>query len=248
MTYCVGIKTHQGLVMASDSRSNAGHDQVNVCRKMHTFVQPGERAFVLLSSGSLSLTQSIITLLRRDFNAGNGLAKADSFYEAVRIIGDYVRHVSALDRDALEKDGYNFNVHFIVGGQIKGEEPQLYMIYPQGNPLVATHETPFLQIGEYKYGRPIIERGVVFASTTLDSAAMYALLSFDATMRSNVTVGPPIEMLVYRDNQLEFEEYRCFAQDDPQLQSIHAQWERSLRNAVEALPKIHFNACLPHSR
>ena len=247
MTYCVGIKTHQGLVMASDSRSNAGHDQVNVCRKMHTFVQPGERAFVVLASGSLSLTQSTITLLRRDFNQGNGLAKAETFYEAVRIIGGYVRHVSSLDRDALEKDGYNFNIHLIVGGQIKGEDPQLYMIYPQGNPLVATMETPFLQIGEYKYGRPILERGVVHSSTTLDSAAMYALLSFDATMRSNVTVGPPIEILLYRSNHLQIEEYRCFAQDDPQLLSIHAQWERSLRSAVEALPKIHFNATITNS-
>lgn len=247
MTYCVGIKTHQGLVMASDSRSNAGYDQVNTCRKMYTFVKPGERAFVILTSGSLSLTQSAMTLLRRDFNAGTGLATAQNFYDAVRVIGDYVRRVSDIDRAALEKDDYNFNIHLLVGGQIKGEEPQLYMVYPQGNPLMATHETPYLQIGEYKYGRPIIERGIVHSSTTLESAAMYALLSFDATMRSNVTVGPPIEILLYRNNGLEFDDYRCFTADDQQLQTIHAQWERALRNAVEALPKIEFNACLPNS-
>jgi len=247
MTYCVGIKTHQGLVMASDSRSNAGYDQVNTCRKMYTFVKPGERAFVILTSGSLSLTQSAMTLLRRDFNAGTGLATAENFYDAVRVIGDYVRRVSDMDRAALEKDDYNFNIHLLVGGQIKGEEPQLYMVYPQGNPLMATHETPYLQIGEYKYGRPIIERGILHSSTTLESAAMYALLSFDATMRSNVTVGPPIEILLYRNNALEFDEYRCFEADDPQLSSIHSQWEHSLRNAVEALPKIEFNACLPNS-
>ena len=247
MTYCVGIKTHQGLVMASDSRSNAGYDQVNTCRKMYTFVKPGERAFVILTSGSLSLTQSAMTLLRRDFNAGTGLATAENFYDAVRVIGDYVRRVSDMDRAALEKDDYNFNIHLLVGGQIKGEEPQLYMVYPQGNPLMATHETPYLQIGEYKYGRPIIERGILHSSTTLESAAMYALLSFDATMRSNVTVGPPIEILLYRNNALEFDEYRCFEADDVQLSSIHAQWEHSLRNAVEALPKIEFNACLPNS-
>ncbi|HEX3986297.1 MAG TPA: peptidase [Acidobacteriaceae bacterium] len=247
MTYCVGIRTHEGLVLASDSRSNAGYDQVNTCRKMHTFVIPGERAFALLSSGSLSLAQSVMTLLRRDFRGGTGLATVVNFYDAVRCVGEYVRRISELDRDALEKDEYHFNIHLLMAGQIKGEEPQLYLIYPQGNPLTVTTETPFLQIGEYKYGRPIIERGVVYSSTTLAAAAKYALLSFDATMRSNVTVGPPIEMLMYRNNDLEFGNYRRFADDDEQLISIHRQWERSLRSAVEALPPIEFNACLPNS-
>ena len=135
MTYCVGIKTHEGLVLAADSRSNAGHDQVNVCRKMYTFAKPGERAFAILASGSLSLTQSAITLLRQDFNAGKGLATAETFYDAVRIVGEYVRRVADVDRAALEKDDYNFNIHLIIGGQIKGEPPQLYLVYPQGNPL-----------------------------------------------------------------------------------------------------------------
>jgi putative proteasome-type protease len=245
MTYCVGIKTHEGLVLASDSRSNAGYDQVNTCRKMYTFVKPGERAFAVLTSGSLSLTQSTMTLLRRDFRAGIGLATAENFYDAVRCVGEYVRKVAEIDRAPLEKDEYHFNIHLLVAGQIRGEEPQLYLIYPQGNPLIVTAETPFLQIGEYKYGRPIIERGVVYSSTTLEAAAKYALLSFDATMRSNVTVGPPIEMLLYRNNDLDFGNYRCFAADDPQLISIHRQWERSLRSAVEALAEIEFNACLP---
>lgn len=247
MTYCVGIKTHQGLVMASDSRSNAGHDQVNVCRKMYTFAKPGERAFVIVASGSLSLTQSAITLLRQDFNAGKGLATAATFYEAVRLVGEYVRRVSEMDRSALEKDDYSFNIHLLVGGQIRGEASQLYLIYPQGNPLMVTNETPFLQIGEFKYGRPILERGLVYSRTSLESAALYTLLSFDATMRSNVTVGPPIEMLVYRNDQLEFDEYRCFAADDPQMVSIHKQWEQALRNAVEMLPEIEFSACLPNT-
>ena len=247
MTYCVGIKTHEGLVLASDSRSNAGYDQVNNCRKMYTFVMPGERAFAVLTSGSLSLTQSTMTLLRRDFRTGIGLATVSNFYDAVRCVGDYVRKVAELDRSALEKDEYHFNIHLLVAGQIRGEGPQLYLIYPQGNPLEVTAETPFLQIGEYKYGRPIIERGVVYGSTSLESAAKYALISFDATMRSNATVGPPIEMLLYRNDALDFGNYRCFAADDPQLISIHRQWERSLRNAVEDLPAIEFNACLPSS-
>ena len=244
MTYCLGIKTHEGLALASDSRSNAGHDQVNVCRKMHTFAKPGERVFAILASGSLSLTQSVITLLRQDFNAERGLASAETFYDAVRIVGEMVRRVSEMDRAALEKDDYSFNIHLLVAGQIKGEATQLYLIYPQGNPLKVTHETPFLQIGEFKYGRPILERGIVYSKTTLESAAMYALLSLDATMRSNVTVGPPIEIMIYRNNQLEFTEYCSFAADDPQMASIHKQWELALRNAVEALPEIEFNACL----
>lgn len=245
MTYCLGMKTHQGLVLASDSRSSAGHDQVNTCRKMFTFVTPGERAFVLLTSGSLSLSQSIITLLGRDFDAGKGLATADNFYDAVRCVGEYVRLVAEMDRAALERDKYSFNVHVLMGGQIIGDEPQLYMLYPQGNPLRATRETPFLQIGEYKYGRPIIERGVIYPSTTLETAAKYALLSFDATMRSNVTVGPPIEMLLYRRDSLNFDRYRRFAGNDPELLLIHSQWERSLRSAVETLPEISFESGLP---
>src|SRR5688572_28027151 len=130
MTYCLGIVTKHGLVMASDSRTNAGYDQVNVCKKMHTFQKPGDRIFVLLASGSLSCTQSIITLLRRDFEAGEGLATVKSMYDAARVIGAQVRNVADLDRAALEKDDYNFNVHLLVGGQIKGEPPELFMVYP----------------------------------------------------------------------------------------------------------------------
>lgn len=246
MTYCLGIMTHQGLVMASDSRTNAGFDQVNVCRKMHTFVHPGERAFVILTSGGLSLTQSVITLLRDQFNAGEGLAKVSSTYEAARVVGECVRRVSDMDRAALERDNFSFNINLLLGGQVKGEPTsQLYMIYPQGNPLSATYESPYLQIGESKYGRPILDRGIVRGSTTLENAAMYALLSFDAAMRSNVTVGPPIEILLYENGKLEFDRYRRFAADDPEMLLLHRKWEHALRRAVEELPEVHFNACLP---
>lgn len=248
MTYCVGIITRAGLVMASDSRTNAGYDQVNVCRKMHTFVQPGERVFVILTSGSLSLTQSILTLLRDEFHAGEGLAKATSFYAAARVVGDWVRKVSDVDREALERDDYKFNVHLLLGGQVKGEQPSLYMIYPQGNPLSATCDSPYLQVGECKYGRPILDRGIVHQSTTLEAAAKYALLSFDAAMRSNVTVGPPIELLLYRDGSLQIDGYRRFTTDDPELLKIHSQWEQSLRRAVEELPDIQFTPRYPDNR
>jgi putative proteasome-type protease len=244
MTYCLGIVTDEGLVMASDSRSNAGYDQVNTCRKMHRFVKEGERIFVILTSGSLSISQSVITLLRNDFEAGEGLAKAESLYQAARIVGDCVRKVSDLDRAALERDEYEFNVHLLLGGQVKGEMPNLYLIYPQGNPLRATEDSPYLQLGECKYGRPILDRGIDSA-TPLRVAAKYAVLSFDATMRSNVTVGPPIDLLLYRKDALNVSCYRRLDASDGDLNAMHQKWEHALRRAVEQLPDIEFGDCPP---
>jgi putative proteasome-type protease len=155
MTYCLGIKTRDGLVVASDSRTNAGFDQVNVCRKMFTFVRPGDRVFVLLTSGSLSCSQSVVTLLQRDFDQGHGLAAAETFYDAARSVGEQVRRVAQLDRQALEQDKYHFNIHLLLAGQIRGQPHDLYLIYPQGNPLRATEESPFLQIGEPGGRRPL---------------------------------------------------------------------------------------------
>ncbi len=245
MTYCLGIVTEDGLVMASDSRTNAGYDQVNVCRKMHYLVQPGERVLVLLSSGSLSISQSVTTILRTDFDHGQGLAKAESLYHAARIVGDCVRRVSDIDRAALERDQFSFNVHLLLGGQVKGEPPNLYLIYPQGNPLRATRDSPYLQLGECKYGRPILDRGIE-AATSLEVAAKYALLSFDAAIRSNVTVGPPIEIVLYRKDSFTLEKYRRFAASDQDLLTIHSSWEQSLRRAVEQLPEIEFEKPPPH--
>ena len=235
--------THEGLVMASDSRTNAGFDDLNVARKMHTFVQPGERVFVVLVSGSLSLSQSVINLVRASFDAGEGLAQAKTMYEAAREIGQSVRQVSDVDRAALERDQYTFNVHLLLGGQVRGEVPRSFLIYPQGNPLSSNEESPFLQLGEYKYGRPILDRGIVYNSTSLKTAAKYALLSFDATMRSNVTVGPPIELLLYRKDSFNLDCYRRFPDGDQELEKIHALWERALRHAVEDLPDIRME---PH--
>lgn len=240
MTYCLGIITKFGLVMASDSRTNAGYDQVNTVRKMHTFVQPGERVFALLASGSLSCTQSIVTLLRRDFDAGKGLAVAPTMYDAARIIGDKVRQVGDIDRPALERDEYKFNVHLVFGGQVRGEPHQLYLIYPQGNPLQATEESPFLQIGECKYGRPILDRGIRYDKTTLEEACKYALLSMDSTMKSNVTVGPPIDLLAYSKDELDIIRQRRFNTDDPDLNKIRVRWEAALRQSVAKLPDLRF--------
>jgi putative proteasome-type protease len=247
MTYCLGIKTRDGLVMASDSRSNAGYDQVNVCRKLHTFVKAGDRVFVLLTSGSLSCSQSIITLLDRDFAMGHGLAQAETLYDAARIVGERMRRVADLDRQALEKNGYKYNVHILLAGQLAGQPHDLYLIYPEGNPLRATEDSPFLQIGECKYGRPILDRGVRYEKTTLDDAARYALISLDSTMRSNVTVGPPIDLLVYNRDELRITRYRRFTDKDPDLQGIHTQWEQALRRAVQELPSVVFKEPEPDS-
>lgn len=241
MTYCLGIKTHQGLVMASDCRTNAGYDQVNVCRKLHTFVTPGEAVFIVLTSGSLSICQSVLTQIRRDFDQGAGLAAAPTPYDAARVLGNQIRRVSDIDRAALERDDYRFNVHLLLGAQVRGGPVELYMIYPQGNPLRASEESSFLQIGECKYGRPILDRAVRYGSTTLDEAARYAMISLDSTMRSNITVGPPIDLVVYEKDSLEITRYRRFTHKDPDLLTIQNQWEESLRRAARELPPILFD-------
>lgn len=245
MTYCLGIITKYGLVMASDSRTNAGSDQANVTKKMHTFSQPGERVFVLLCSGSLSCSQSILTLLRRAWDKGEGLQKAQSMYDAARIVGNAVREVSDADRAALEKDDYSFNVHIILGGQVKGERPHLFLIYPQGNPLEATEDCPYMQIGETKYGRPILDRGVQYETTSLELACKVALLSLDSTMKSNVTVGPPIDLLAYESDELDLRRTRRFTAEDPALIKMRQRWDQALRQAVSRLPEVRFRVAAP---
>jgi putative proteasome-type protease len=240
MTYCLGIVTKDGLVMASDSRTNAGSDQASISRKMFIFQKPGDRALILLTSGGLSLSQSAVSLLDADFKKDQGLARVTTMYEAARVIGDQVRRVRDVDCEYLERDGYNFNVHFLLGGQIGAEPPQLYMIYPQGNPLRAAEESPFLQIGETKYGRPILDRGIKFDKTSLEEAAKYALISIDSTMRSNVTVGPPIDLVAYTAGELRINRYRHFEENDPDLLQTRRQWEQVLRRAVHELPLITF--------
>ncbi len=237
--------TRQGLVMASDSRTNSGHDQVNVFSKMHTFVTPGERALVILASGSLSLTQSVITMLRRDFDQGQGLAAVPTLYEAAREIGNQVRAVSDLDRAALERDDLKFNLHLLLGGQISGEKPNLYLIYPQGNPLRASEDSPYLQIGDAKYGRPILDRGVHYHHTNLEEAAKYALISLDSTMRSNVTVGPPIDLAVYAEGELNLTRRCRLTAENANFRAIRDQWAQTLREGVKALPAVEFGDCPP---
>ena len=162
--------------------------------------------------------------------------------EAARVIGGQILRVAAIDRPALERDDFKFNVNILLGGQIKGQAPDLYLVYPQGNPLRATEESPYLQIGESKYGRPILDRGIVFERTTLEEAARYAVISLDSTMRSNVTVGPPIDLAMYATDELNITRQRRFPDRDPDLLRIHGQWESALRKAVSELPSIEFKS------
>ncbi|CAN5137051.1 proteasome-type protease [soil metagenome] len=240
MSYCLAILTKQGLVMASDSRTNAGLDQANTARKLFEFVIPGERAIVLVSSGGLSITQSVLAILRSEFEAGRGLATAETMYHAARAVGAAVRKVDKLDRDHLERDNIAFNVNFLLGGQIRGEATQLFMIYPQGNPLQATPDCPYLQIGETKYGKPILDRAVKYDTTSLEQAAKLAIISIDSTMRSNLTVGPPIDLVAYSPDELKLTKKLRMQVDNPQLVLVRTQWEQELRAAAERLPAIRF--------
>jgi putative proteasome-type protease len=227
--------------MASDSRTNAGLDQANVARKLFTMAIPGERAFILVTSGGLSLSQSVLATLRADFESGIGLASADSMYEAARCVGDAVRAVANRDREYLERDKILFNVNFLIGGQIAGSPHELFMIYPQGNPLQATPDCPFLQIGEAKYGKPILDRAVRYETTTLEQATKLALISLDSTMRSNLTVGPPIDIALYAADDFRITRQARLQADDPRLQRIRTQWEHELQAAAQRLPEITFD-------
>jgi len=240
VTYCLGIWTRHGLVMASDSRTNAGHDQVNIARKMHLFEQPGQRVFVLLSSGSLSCTQSIVTQLRRDFDQGKGLAQAPSLYEAARIIGEEVRRVSDLDRAALERDEFKFNVNLLLGGQVRGESPGLFIIYPQGNPLQASEDSPYLQIGETKYGRPILIRGYD-RKMSFEDAAKLLMVSFDSTLKANLSVGLPLDLLVIERDRFDPLHARRIESGDPYFEAISSSWSEALRAAFYSLPDYSFD-------
>lgn len=235
MTYCVAIKTDSGLIFASDSLTNAGIDHVSTYSKMHTFVQP-DRMFVLLAAGNLATTQSVVKHMRDDCQAGNlpCLSSVQSISEAV----DYVGHISAeVQRVQLSRDtaNTNFEATFILGGQIAGQEHEIFMIYPQGNHIHESSTHPFLQIGETKYGKPILDR-VIRHDTSLEQAARCALVSINSTIRSNLTVGPPVELLIYTANMIDGGRRLIFEEDDPYYRALGDAWNEGLRQALNNLP------------
>jgi putative proteasome-type protease len=236
MTYCVGVQVDEGLVFLSDSRTNAGVDHISTFRKMSFFEVPGERAIVLLSAGNLGASQSITGLLReRAGSAKASLVSARTLADAARLVGDAVRDVHRRDAGALQEHGIEFNPTFIIGGQISGEAPRLFHVYSAGNFIEATADTRYFQIGESKYGKPIIDR-VVKADTSLAAVAKCALISMDSTIRSNLSVGMPLDLAVIRRDALEIALHRSIGPDDAYFKVIRDGWGESLRNAFHALP------------
>ncbi|MEO0458102.1 MAG: proteasome-type protease [Cyanobacteria bacterium P01_A01_bin.114] len=242
MTYCLGILVQQGLVLAADSRTNAGVDYVSSYQKLFDFSLPGERVITLCTSGSLSTSQAVIHRLGRDLKTETqpNLHTLPTLHDIARYIGSCSRAMQDEDRPWLEKDGIDFQCNFLLGGQIAGESPELYLIYSQGNCIQATPETPFLQIGETKYGKPILDRALR-SESSLDAIAKYALLSIDSTMRSNISVGPPIDMILYETDTLELRHRAEFQAGDPYLRKIRLYWENALRDAAQAMPNIEWN-------
>jgi putative proteasome-type protease len=240
MTYCVAIKTDSGLIFASDSLTNAGIDHVSSYSKMHTFVKPGSHMFVLLAAGNLATTQSVVKRLHEDEQTGNlpNLSSVHTMSEAV----DYVGHVSSeVQRIQSERDtaNTNFEATFIFGGQIAGQPHEMYMIYPQGNHIHESDTRPFLQIGEAKYGKPILDR-VVRHTTTLEQAARCALVSINSTIRSNLTVGPPVELTIYSANTLDIGRHMVFKENDPYYRALGDAWNEGLRLALNSLPAFEW--------
>ncbi len=237
MTYCLAVQVKSGLIFVSDSRTNAGVDQVSIFSKMHTFGRDGDRQLVLLSAGNLATTQGVVAQLQRDIrsNADENLFTVADMNEA----GDYVGRLSREQQSKVTGGGATFEASFILGGQIGSEAPGVLRIYPEGNHICATDETPYLQIGESKYGKPILDR-IVAPSTSLEQAALCALVSMDSTIRSNVTVGPPIEVLVYRRDTLAAGDYLKLDNDSAYLRDLKRSWEEGLREAFMKLPPINW--------
>ncbi|MDB6175333.1 MAG: putative proteasome-type protease [Chthoniobacteraceae bacterium] len=245
MTYCLSLLCQEGIVFISDSRTNAGVDHVNVRPKMRVYTVEGDRLICLMTSGNLSLTQSVVALIEEDLMLAKNeptrpnLMNQPTLYETTRYVGAKVRQVDRLDRAALAADGFGFNINLLIGGQIAGQPPEIHYVYPQGNSLKANRESPFLQIGESKYGKPLLDRGFTF-ETRLSEAVKFGILSMEATMKSNIAVGPPLDVLAYRADSLCIEKRYRIEHDDPYLREIQQAWGNGLVKLVEAMPSLPF--------
>jgi putative proteasome-type protease len=245
MTYCVGIRLNAGLVFLSDSRTNAGLDAISTFRKMMVYEKPGDRFMVLLSAGNLSISQSVREILQVEkLHDGDNepitIWNAKSMFDAARVLGSAVRRVYEQDGPALKASGIDFNCSMIFGGQIAGEGLRMFLVYSAGNFIEATRETCFFQIGESKYGKPILDR-VLTPTTPLDEAAKCALVSMDSTLKSNLSVGLPLDLLVYEEGALQSEKIVCIDQDNPYFKMIHETWGQRLREVFEGIDDPMWN-------
>ncbi|RME62899.1 MAG: peptidase [Alphaproteobacteria bacterium] len=244
MTYCVGLDLKEGLVMLADSRTNAGVDDISIFSKLHVFEQPGTRMIALMTAGNLAITQAVVNLLQEGIeNPKTGdietIETVPSMFRAAQLVGEAVRRVYHSDGASLQAQGISFDVSLLVGGQIQGRAMRLFHVYAAGNFIEATEDTPFLQIGERKYGKPILDRAVT-PDTPLAEAIKLALISMDSTLRSNLTVGMPIDLLVYRRDSYQVGLRYRITEEDPYFRMIRERWSQALRKAYRAIPQPDF--------
>lgn len=239
MTYCVGMLLRDGLVMLSDSRTNAGVDNIATFRKTTVWEVPGERMIVLCGAGNLAVTQAVVAYLESGLAPeGPTIATAPSMFDAAQLVGAAVRTVYKTDGAALEtKEAGAFNVSFLLGGQVRGAPMTLFQVYAAGNFIQATDRTAFFQIGEHKYGKPILDRALGF-DTELRKAAKLALISMDSTLRSNLSVGLPLDLTICRRDAFAVELRRTIDEDDAYFREIRQRWSTSLREAITTIPDV----------
>ncbi len=239
MTYCVGLKVDDGVVLLSDTRTNAGFDNVSTYRKMFTFEEPGERIIVILTAGSLSVTQTIIAKLEEATEADKegecSVLKSGSTLEIVEMIGNLLSQVSAEINIKMERMSQAASASLIVAGQTKGGKQRLFLVYPEGNFIEATNDTPFLQIGEHKYGKPILDR-VIQRDTSLEDARKAALLSMDSTIRSNLSVGMPLDLAVLKRDSLRLDHQERIEAGDARFMAMSKAWSDALRESFKSIP------------
>ncbi|WP_108659209.1 peptidase [Acuticoccus kandeliae] len=246
MTYCVGLLLRSGLVMVGDTRTNAGVDNISTFRKLQIFEVPGERVIAFATAGNLAVSQAVISHMTEGFTdpvtgETHTIHTIPSMFEMAQFTGRVVRYVREQDAEALEKDGGAFDCSILVGGQIGSRRLRLFMIYRAGNFLEATEDTPFLQIGEHKYGKPIIDRSVTF-DTPLDEALKISLISMDSTMRSNLAVGLPVDMMVLPRDALRTSVNARIDQDDKYFEYVRHRWSEALREAHQSIPNPPYGA------
>lgn len=238
MTYCVAIKVNDGLIFCSDSRTNAGVDQVSTYSKMFNIGVPGERQLFIMSAGNLATTQSVVAKIQQDIDnsANHHLLNVHSMREAA----DYLGNLNRCEADRHVADDSQYEATFIIGGEINGSgSHEVFLVYPQGNYIATSEGTPFLQIGESKYGKPILDR-IINSNTSLNTAATTALVSMDSTMRSNITVGPPIEVYLYKTNSLQPGKYHKFKEDSEYLRELKKEWDKRICEAFNQLPPVEW--------
>lgn len=238
MTYCVGLKIDSGLVFMSDTRTNAGIDNISTFRKMHIWEEPGERVIVMMSAGNLATTQAVVSLLDERSKAPSErvptLLQTPSMYQTARLVGNTVKEVIASATLGGQRAD-SFHASFILGGQILGSEPRLFMVYPEGNFIESTEDTPFFQIGETKYGKPIIVRAYDRAMSFAETAKLL-MVSFDSTLKSNLSVGLPLDLAYYERDAFRLTFRKRIGQDDPYFRRISEGWSNALKNAFKSLP------------